>query len=355
MAALMDRSSLDRAIVRAAIDLEEKGYAVIPNVVSAYDCDATVNSIWTWLERLNPWLDRHDPETWKTKGNEVNWPNSIHGIIQHFEVAHQDFVWKIRKHPRVRRAFECLWGENELLSSFDGICVMKAAPVRKGKQWLHTDQSGRKIGMQCIQGLINLEAVGPGNATLCVLSGSHKLHAAAMASHQGPTDWHKYTEADMHFFRNCPEVRVQGGKGSMFLWDSRVAHSNVNATIPHQPRYVIYTCYQPRKLATAKDLAKKVKAFEEYRVTTHWPAQNVSLFPKKPRDYGVHFIHGNLTALRTRDRVQDHTLLQLAGVERLPTRQHQSCTGLLFQQPSDLQTLLGKRRFEALIAFDDGE
>ena len=35
------------------------------------------------------------------------------------QVGHQDFVWQIRKDPRITRVFEALWGTSALLSSFD--------------------------------------------------------------------------------------------------------------------------------------------------------------------------------------------------------------------------------------------
>ena len=41
----------------------------------------------------------------------------------------------------------------------------------------------------------------------------------------------------------------------------------------------------PRQLATKKELEKRRKAFEEMRMTTHWPCK-VKLFPKMPRTYG---------------------------------------------------------------------
>ena len=51
-------------------------------------------------------------------------------------------------------------------------------------------------------------------------------------------------------------------------------------TIPQfseQWRHVVYACYQPRTLATEADLAAKRKAWDDYAVTTHWPAANVSI------------------------------------------------------------------------------
>lgn len=51
-------------------------------------------------------------------------------------------------------------------------------------------------------------------------------------------------------------------------------------TIPEhseQWRHVVYACYQPRALATEADLAVKRGAWDDYAVTTHWPAANVSV------------------------------------------------------------------------------
>lgn len=39
----------------------------------------------------------------------------------------------------------------------------------------------------------------------------------------------------------------------------------------------MYACYQPRSLATEADLAAKRAAWDDYAVTTHWPAANVSV------------------------------------------------------------------------------
>jgi hypothetical protein len=38
-------------------------------------------------------------------------------------------------------------------------------------------------------------------------------------------------------------------------------------------------------MATKKNLEKKIKAFEEMRMTTHWPCK-IKLFPKTPRTFG---------------------------------------------------------------------
>ena len=85
-------------------------------------------------------------------------------------------------------------------------------------------------------------------------------------------------------------------------------------------RHVVYTCYQPRNLATEKDLALKRQAYNDRRVTTHWPAMNVKLFPKEGNSY-----YGEVGAKRpsfkvtpTRERVETDVTKQLAGINPYP-------------------------------------
>ena len=51
-------------------------------------------------------------------------------------------------------------------------------------------------------------------------------------------------------------------------------------------RCVVYLCYTPRSLSSGKEIKKKIKAFEEMRMTSHWP-HKVKLFPKMPNTYGA--------------------------------------------------------------------
>jgi hypothetical protein len=83
-------------------------------------------------------------------------------------------------------------------------------------------------------------------------------------------------------------------------------------------RCIVYVCYQPRSYITARNLAKKQKAFDEYRMTTHWPASKIELFSKTWRTYGQP-IAANLRT-PTRDRVETARMLELAGKTALTTR-----------------------------------
>jgi len=63
-------------------------------------------------------------------------------------------------------------------------------------------------------------------------------------------------------------------------------------------RFVVYTCYQPATMATPEDLALKRRAFDEHRVTTHWPAAGVCMPQEGSRD------RKDFSWERTRDRVR---------------------------------------------------
>ena len=43
-------------------------------------------------------------------------------------------------------------------------------------------------------------------------------------------------------------------------------------------RHVVYTCYQPRSMASAEDLRLKAQAWREHQITTHLPARNVRVY-----------------------------------------------------------------------------
>ena len=75
----------------------------------------------------------------------------------------------------------------------------------------------------------------------------------------------------------------------MVFWDSRTIHCGTEAQKTREKsniRNVVYVCMLPRKLATEASLRKKQKAFNELRMTTHWP-HKPKLFPVNPRTYGA--------------------------------------------------------------------
>lgn len=278
--------------------LDRDGYCIIPNVIDSAFCDELINDIWQWMGALQTGIKRDDPETWTTK----QWPANIHGIIQHHGIGQATHAWKLRQDPRVVQVFADLWQTKpeDLLTSFDGTSVIRPPELRKGhkggkglgwqkddEDWYHSDQRPTKLGRHCIQGWVTLEDVGPQDATLRLLAGSHLQHQRLKKPVSG--DWYRLDDAEKKEMRqDCEEVFVSCPKGSMVLWDSRTVHC---AAAPRPGReaarwrYVIYTCMHPRRFATEKELSKKRQVFLDGRTSSHWPSP-VKMFPKVPRSYG---------------------------------------------------------------------
>lgn len=272
--------------------LNNNGYVVVSNVMNDKDCNDNISRIWDWLEGLGSGIDRNNPNTWKND----RWPQNIHGIIQHYKVGQSQFVWDIRCNKNIINIFEKIWNTHKLLCSFDGICIMKPPELCKGghyKSWIHTDQSPKKEGMHSIQGFINLEHTGPDDGCFTCFPKSHTYHKQLFEHNniKFSKDWYKLNESDIDWLKNknLNQCRIEAPKGSMVLWDSRIFHCN--AGVKNLPRiipkwrYVVYICMTPKSKCNDKNLQKKIKAFNDLRMTSHWP-HHIKLFPNKPRTYG---------------------------------------------------------------------
>lgn len=282
-------------------ELAEKGYTVVKGVVPAERCEQYYASIWEWLASLGTGLDFKDPSTWKSK----NWPFAMHGILQHYSVGQEQFVWDVRCEQGIIDVFEAIWGTRKLLVSFDGLNISKPSSYRSNHKWFHTDQRPGRLespwgnfrmhkaltaaNSYCIQGSLNLLPNGVDDGGLAVLEGSHKLHEKfftenPQAKAKSKRDWYKLESEDYAFFNGCKEIKICCDPGDVLLWDSRTMHMAYGPTA--RCRSVIYTCYMPASMANPKDVAKKKEAFNAKRMTSHWPCSPM-LFPKNPRIYGT--------------------------------------------------------------------
>jgi len=303
--------------------LARDGVAVIPEVLDETECAAMVYGIWDYLETITKnWempIDRENRETWC----EFYKLFPKHGmLLQHFEVGHAQSSWDVRQNPKILEIFEEFWGcsREDLLTSFDGLSFSFPPEVtNRGwhrKTWYHSDQTFTKPDFQCVQSYVTGFDIEEGDATLSVYEGSHLFHAE-FAEKFGITDkdnWHMLTEEQHEFYaERCKIVNVLSPKGSLVLWDSRTIHCGMEPRKGRaNPKFraVTYICYMERRLASAADLKKKRKAFEERRTTSHYPCK-IKLFPKDPRTYGG----PKVICERVPDVVLDRVGRRLAGFD----------------------------------------
>lgn len=302
----------DSALVTTTRDglrdtLATYGVAIVPSVLSEKECLDFEQGMWDTLATIS--------STWPmpiSKDNTDSWKGFLdlfpmHSmLVQHYSLGHAEFVWALRQNPKVLDLFSNLWRvkPQDLLVSFDGLSMhmppesLNNRGSYKANTWYHTDQRFKKEGKEaaaCIQSWTTALEVRPGDATLTVLLGSHRFHSefATRFGHQDhKDDWFKLgTQKELDFFvleKECRPISISCPAGSMVFWDSKTMHAGqeslLSRAVPNF-RMAVYLCYLPRSLATTAALTKKQKAFNEMRMTSHWPHKPI-LFGKAPRTYG---------------------------------------------------------------------
>lgn len=282
--------------------LDKYGAAVVPNVISSEECEKGYRGMWNYFEHISSDWDvpiNHDNEESYREFWKLYPTHSM--LIQNWQAGHAQYVWDLRQNPKIVDIFASIFHKQkeEMLVSFDGVSLHLPPEITRrgwyrGNKWHHTDQSFTRPNFECVQGYISLRDIEPGDATLSILEGSHKHHGefAETFDITDKKDWFKLRKDENHYRfyedHGCVERRLTCKAGSLVLWDSRTIHCGVEPLkIRPNPntRSIVYVCYMPRELSTEKLLKKKRTAFENLRMTSHWPS-NPKLFPKNPQTYG---------------------------------------------------------------------
>ena len=139
--------------------------------------------------------------------------------------------------------------------------------------------------------MVTLWDVNDGDATLAFHEGSNGAHKAFGETFgiTNKSDWYKIGgHHQLEYMKDYPQRCVKAKAGSLILWDSRTVHQGIEPRkdrAGENIRCVVYTCYLPRSHADEANLQKKREAFEEGRMTSHWP-NRIKVFPKLPRSNG---------------------------------------------------------------------
>lgn len=259
-------------------DLDQYGYCVV-RAVSGAEADQLYSMVWDSFEALGTGINRSDPNTWK---NQSNWPYNLHGIIKNFAVGWWPVCWEARL--KCKRIFEMLWQTSDLITSFDGLCMMRPPEIdqalyRGTGAWNHRDQSLLEDRLISVQGFINLLDCGDHDGGLMIWPELHKCthqFHAEMPRHLA--NWVMFEEKQMSRFRH---LKVNLKKGEFVLWDSRLPHQNVIPVRGRNPegrnildlfRCVVYVCMLPRSSLTQEGHETRMKAIQEQLTTGHYAA-----------------------------------------------------------------------------------
>ena len=281
------------------LHLEEKGYVVVPNVITEELADETISNFQAFNAESTGQDFNHYDRALELK--------NVHGIIEFpGSLSHVDFVEKIRHDAGVTGVFASIYGvnpsEDPIRFSYDRVNyqaseTMRGLTTRARKSWWHVDQHYSEPNFSCVQGYVDLVGSETDqHAGLMVISESHlKFADLALAHIAGAVeektnwdrDWHRLTDEELTY---CMQqggeiVNVKCPKGGMVLWDSRTVHMSRPNHHPNDERLVIYTCGWPESRLSEEDKSRRSEARKKRRATSHWPDAR-HLFPVKPQWFG---------------------------------------------------------------------
>ena len=283
--------------------LNEYGVAIIENVLNKEEILRMNKGMFDYLEHITKNFEipitRDNEESWREYSKLYPKHNML---LQQWQVGHAQFIWDIRQNEKICDIFAKIWEVNkeDLICSFDGASFHFPHEITKRgwfkNEWFHTDQKFANNDFDCIQSWITGYDVNKGDASLSFLERSHLFRDQfnerfMMKDHKDfKKNWFKLSSEQVEFFVNkgCERRCVMCKEGSIVLWDSRLMHCGKEPLKERENkkfRNVVYVCMKPRNLCSNANLRKRIKAFEELRMTTHYP-ECPKLFPKYPRTYG---------------------------------------------------------------------
>ena len=201
----------------------EQGYVIIRNAISAEDCADSRKAIWDYLE-----MDEQNPATWYQDDS------STQGIM--VPLFRNAAIDKNRNSTRIRRAFEQLWNQHDLIVTTDkcGFNPPETEEVKYKGIGLHWDVSLAQPIPYGTQGILYLIDTAANQGALTVVPGFHKVIESwltALPKHINPR------ETDFSPFNSKP---IAAGAGDFIIWDHRLPHSSSpnRATRPRLVQYI---------------------------------------------------------------------------------------------------------------------
>lgn len=264
-------------------DLEDKGFTVVPNVLSKEECDNAISEYRGWLTKFGD-----------------DFPLSSNSVIWDYNAGHMEVTWRLRL--QAKPVFAQIWNTEKLLTSFDAIAIGR--PPEEGKEsfedvnkhWLHVDTTPSRIGLHAYQGALYLEEQTADDWTFQVMEKSHKYLDEFFVKFPEKADFVRksfyfdLSAEDVEYFKSigCTITRVAVPKGGMALWDSRLVHANARPILGRKNsgrwRFVTFISMTPAIWANEEDIRKHQEAYKIPVATSHWSSQ------------GLIFGEGNLEA-----------------------------------------------------------
>tara|TARA_B100000482_G_scaffold169110_1_gene134817 strand:+ start:3470 stop:4453 length:984 start_codon:yes stop_codon:yes gene_type:complete len=269
-------------------DLKTKGYCIIKSAVDEQSVKNILDCLAQDLNNLGTNINLFDP---KTHTND-RWPQTYNGLIQSHGTGHWNSAWLARK--ACRKTWSELYNcnENDLLSSFDGLSIVrpktqtaffKTVDEDGLPKWFHRDQKMmNKKACDCVQGLLSLSTVKEGeHSTIlmvphtCIQDLTNEFYDRFFdpSEHfKNDSDWHYFSKDELAFLKErCDIVKPNLNPGDMLLWLSCIPHAAAPgfSSSPRSMRIAMFNAMMPRQLVSERILKKRKRIANTGLTTTH--------------------------------------------------------------------------------------
>lgn len=212
---------------------QDKGYVLIPKVVSEENVKRMVDRIWEFEEK-----DPNDPSTWyKPPRKEMEMKELIHsGMV---EMYNNQYLWDNRQYPGIYNIFIDIWGTKKLWVSIDR-CNLNF-PVREDefKGFIHWDiDTSDPNRNNNVQGVLSLsDTTKETGGFQCVPELFKKFN-----------EWVKTQPKDRDAFK--PDItgfdveQIEAKAGDLLIWNSMLAHG-IRPNKSEVPRIAQYIAMTP--------------------------------------------------------------------------------------------------------------
>jgi ectoine hydroxylase-related dioxygenase (phytanoyl-CoA dioxygenase family) len=218
--------------------------------------------------------------TWR---NLVKPPVPPHGVIKHYQIGHLPLAWELRTSPEIYTPFQRILKSKDLVASFDGFGYLPKGTGRRNKAWHHIDQAPKDLSFQGVQGLVALTSNS--KASFQCVPRSHKEVASYYLKKPAKYPAKRWQKIDLEDFNQTLDLDLKTETidlqaGELLIWDSRLIH--LSSYDPSEERCVFYVSYRKRQGLSSTQAAKRLRAFDAKRTTSHWayPLELNSLQPQ---------------------------------------------------------------------------
>ncbi len=245
---------------------DDNGYLVAPDIIGADECEAVIDSLFSFLDMV-----RHDPSDWYRLPLK---PGGMCEIYQH------QALWNTRQNPSMHALFTDLHGTDRLCVSIDRV-GFKPPYTTEHPEYDHKGFTHWDVDTANLPDRFGVQGV------LCLTDTTDEMGGfqCVPGFHRGLEEWIRTQPADRNTrvpdLSTLPSgkkvVPIPAKAGSMVVWNNRLLHGN-GRNVGDRPRFSQYVSMFPADRLTEENRRHRIACWQNRQ------PPGGTTFPGDPRE-----------------------------------------------------------------------